>query len=360
MTSKSCGDPSPSKPACCCKGASVSGPVRVIAELAPADRRGASLCRLSNAFRMRYRVEPGLYALGNPGDGSPVLVTANYRLTFNCVREAVAGLDAWILVLDTKGINVWCAAGKGTFGTAELIDRINKTGLAGVVKHRNLILPQLGAPGVAAYEVTKATGFKVFYGPVRAKDIGAFLAAGSSATPAMRAVSFTLRERTVLTPMEFFPALNKYLWVALGWFTFMGILPDGIYFGMAFAHSWPIIAAGLLAVVTGAVVTPVLLPFIPFRSFAVKGALAGAVMMAPLFFFKEHYFLGSTTLAAGAILFFIAVSSYLALNFTGCTPFTNMSGVKKEMRFAVPAYCAACGIALVLLAGYKLQEWGVL
>jgi acetyl-CoA decarbonylase/synthase complex subunit gamma len=309
---------------------------------------------------MRYRVEPGLYALGNPGDGSPVLVTANYRLSFNCVRGAMAGHDAWILVLDTKGINVWCAAGKGTLGTAELINRINKTGIAGVVKHRTLILPQLGAPGVAAHDVTKATAFKVLYGPVRANDIPEYLAAGNKATPAMRAVSFTLRQRTVLTPMEFFPALNKYLWVAFGWFTFMGILPDGIYYRIALAHSWSIIAAGLLAVLAGAIVTPILLPVIPFRSFAAKGALAGAVLLLPLFFFKEHYFLGSTTLSAGALLFFIAISSYLALNFTGCTPFTNMSGVKKEMRFAVPAYFAACGISLVLLVGYKLQEWGVL
>ena len=352
----------------CCASPSASGPVRITSELTSADRRGAQLCRLSNAFRMRYRVEPGLYALGNPGDSSPVLVTANYRLSFNCVREAMAGLDscrdacvsAWILVLDTKGINVWCAAGKGTFGTAELIHRINKTGLAGVVKHRTLVLPQLGAPGVAAHEVKEATGFTVRYGPVRARDIPAFLAGGTVAAPAMRAVSFSLRERTILTPMELYPGLKKYLWVALGWFTFMGILPDGIHYGVAFAHSWPIIAAGLLAVVIGAVITPVLLPIIPFRSFAAKGALAGAVILSPLFYFKEHYFLGSTILAAGAILFFIAISSYLALNFTGCTPFTNMSGVKKEMRFAVPVYITMCGTAAVLLIIFKAREWVVL
>jgi hypothetical protein len=172
-------------------------------------------------------------------------------------------------------------------------------------------------------------------------------------------VSFNLPERTVLMPMEFFPALKKYVWVAFGWFTFMGILPDGIHYKVALAHSWPIIAAGLLAVLAGAVITPILLPFIPFRSFAGKGLMTGAVMLLPLFFFREYYFRNSAVLAAGAVLFFIAVSSYLALNFTGCTPFTNMSGVKKEMRFAVPAYIAACVVAGVLLVIYKLQEWGV-
>jgi hypothetical protein len=347
------------EPECCRAGASSSGPVRITSGLTAADRRGDALCRLSNAFRMRYRVEPGLYALGNPGDGSPALVTANYRMSVNCVRKALAGRDAWLLVLDTRGINVWCAAGRGTFGTGELTSRINAVKLAGVVSHRTVVLPQLGAPGVAAHEVTKATGFNVRYGPVGAKDIGAYLDAGA-ATPAMRAVSFTLRERAVLTPMEFFPALKKYLWVAFGCFAYMGIKPDGMYYMTAFNHSWPVIAAGLLAVLTGAVITPVLLPFIPFRSFAAKGALAGAVMLAPLFFLREHYFRGSTALAAGMTVFFIAVSSYVAFNFTGCTPFTNMSGVKKEMRFAAPAYIAACIGTAVLLIINKLQEWGLL
>jgi len=359
MTSKSCCDPSPANPACCCESTSTSGPTRVTAVLTGVDRRGATMCRLSNSFRMRYRVEPGLYAIGDPKDDSPVLVTANYRLSFNHVRGAVAGKDVWILVLDTKGINVWCAAGKGTFGTEELIKRINAVNLTGIVKHRTLILPQLGAPGVAAHEVAKATGFKVLYGPVRANDLPGYLAEGNKATPSMRAVRFTLRERAVLTPMEFFPALKKYLWVALGCFTFMGILPDGIYYKIALAHSWPVIAAGLLAVLVGAVVTPILLPFIPFRSFAAKGLAAGTIALSPLWLFKEYYFLGSASLAAGALLFFIVVSSYLALNFTGCTPFTNMSGVKKEMRFAVPAFIITCVIAAVLLIVYKLKEWGV-
>jgi len=34
------------------------------------------------------------------------------------------GRNLWILILDTKGVNVWCAAGKGTFGTEELVFRI--------------------------------------------------------------------------------------------------------------------------------------------------------------------------------------------------------------------------------------------
>jgi CO dehydrogenase/acetyl-CoA synthase gamma subunit (corrinoid Fe-S protein) len=96
---------------------------------------------------MNYTVEPGLYSIGDPDESSPVLVTANYRLTCDQLRKAMEKSSVWVLVINTKGINVWCAAGKGTFGTSELINRIKCTGLESIVKHKSLILPQLGAAG---------------------------------------------------------------------------------------------------------------------------------------------------------------------------------------------------------------------
>ena len=105
--------------------------------------------------RMHYTVCPGLYALGKPNETSPVLVTANYKMSFDKLRKELESRNLWILVLDTKGINVWCSAGKGTFGTMELVSRIESSGLAKVVSHRELILPQLAGPGVAAYQVKK-------------------------------------------------------------------------------------------------------------------------------------------------------------------------------------------------------------
>jgi acetyl-CoA decarbonylase/synthase complex subunit gamma len=86
---------------------------------------------------MDYSIEPGLYALGAPDRESPVLVSANYKMSFDELRSALPGRDLWILVLDTKGINVWCAAGKGTFGTEELVKRIASSGLSQVVAHRS-------------------------------------------------------------------------------------------------------------------------------------------------------------------------------------------------------------------------------
>ncbi len=150
--------------------------------------------------RMNYRIHPGLYAAGKPDASSPVLVTANYKLTFDSLRKHLAGINTWVLVLDTKGVNVWCSAGKGTFGTEELIGRIQSVNLATLVKHRTVILPQLAAPGVAAHTVTARTGFKVIYGPVRAADLPKFLAKGLKADPGMRLVTFPFKERHRCNP----------------------------------------------------------------------------------------------------------------------------------------------------------------
>ena len=150
---------------------------QVSAQLQQRDHWGTIKARCG-VGRMDYMIDPGLYALGNPDKNSPVLVTANYKMSFDYLRRELSGRNVWILVLDTKGINVWCAAGKGTFGTEELIKRIASSGLKEIVSHRQLILPQLGAPGVAAHTVKKISGFKVYYGPIRAKDLPAYLDSG--------------------------------------------------------------------------------------------------------------------------------------------------------------------------------------
>ena len=130
-----------------------------------------------------------------------MFVTGNYTLSFDALRTALAGRNAYLLVLDTKGINVWCAAGKGTFGTDELVSKIKSTGLEDAVNHRRLILPQLGATGVSAHDVKKLSGFEVEYGPVRAEDLPNYLKE-HRATAAMRQVRFNLGDRLVLAPVE--------------------------------------------------------------------------------------------------------------------------------------------------------------
>jgi hypothetical protein len=305
--------------------------------------------------RMHYSIDPGLYALGRPDETAPVLVSANYKLSFDCLREALPGKALWILVLDTKGINVWCAAGKGTFCTEELVRRLQSSGLERVVKHRRLILPQLAAPGVAAHEVRKRTGFTVSYGPVEARDIPAYLDAGMKATEAMRRKKFPFRDRLVLIPMEWVPALKPLILLSL-FFLLTGGVAGGPSWKMSLAldSGMFMVFALLGAFLAGTTITPALFPWLPGRAFSAKGLYPAWIVVLILLYFRLTYPLSlSRVLDSFAVLFLVpAASSYLAMKFTGSTPITSLSGVRKEMRWAFPLQITGglVGLGLWLVA----------
>jgi len=316
-----------------------AGPVpRVATALAPADLIGAAAVRCGIG-RNRGTIAPGLYAVGAAAADSPVLVTANYKFTFDTLRRELTGVDAWVLVLDTRGVNVWCAAGKKLFSHDELALRVQRTGLARVVRHRRLILPQLAATGVSARQVKKKCGFEVVWGPVRARDIHNFLRNGMKAEQAMRRVSFTFGERLVLVPVELSILLKPTAVILAALFLMSGIGGGIFSFEAAWARGLSAAAAYAAGVLAGAVATPALLPWIPGRAFALKGALTGTAVGGLLIFLLRT---GLHATELSALLFLTAaVSSYLAMNFTGSTPFTSPSGVEKEMRRAIPLQAAA-------------------
>jgi hypothetical protein len=325
----------------------------------PEDRWGAVRCRIGS-YRNRYSVPQGLYAMGSPGFDSPVFASANYKLSFDTLRRELGGIDGWILVLDTKGINVWCAAGKGTFGTEELVERIEATRLAEVVRHRTIILPQLSAPGIRAHVVEQRTGFRVRFGPVRARDLPAYMSAGMKASPEMRRVRFGIAERLTLAPMELSQSLMRYPAFLLAAFVIMGVTPAGIVFSRGWTNGLPLFALGLASILCGSFLAPVLLPFIPFRLFSVKGWILGAAGTAAL---QNGLGLAAGMdpfLIAACYLFFPAASAYMALNFTGATTFTSPSGVNREIRVMLPFYIAAGVLSVAALVLSKLKEWSLL
>jgi hypothetical protein len=286
--------------------------------------------------RNQHLVEPGLYALGNPTPDSPVFVTANYTLSFDALRSALRGIDGYIMVLDTRGINVWCAAGKGTFGTDELVNRIELTGLHNVVKHRMLILPQLGATGVAAHEIRRRSGFKVEYGPVRATDLPEYLKT-HRATPEMRQARFNLADRLVLIPVELVHVLLPMVIAAAVLFFVGGLVASG---------------AAVAAILAGVVLFPILLPWLPTSDFSVKGFILGGLVAVP---FALRILLGNAdpgwARTVWALIFLLAMSpvtAYLALNFTGSTPFTSKSGVRREIFAYIPVMALTFGTGIVL------------
>ena len=326
----------------------------VSTDLSLRDQIGRMRSRLGS-FRMRYKVNPSLYAVGEPDEDSPVFISANYKLSFDLLRSNLRGIDAFILVLDTKGINVWCAAGKGTFGTEELITRIRRTGLNDIVRQKQIIIPQLGAPGIQAHIVHKNTGFRVLYGPIYAKDISQYLKNGYKATQHMRTVQFNFMDRLVLTPIETLQMWKPFLLYVLAMFLLFGFQPSGILFKEALNGGYHFVLLGAVSILSGAFLAPIGLPLIPFRAFSLKGLVSGLVVVSAYYFlFIEG---SNQELLKTAIIFltFPVLSSYIALNFTGATPYTSISGVKKELKYALPCYIIVGAASTVLFILYKLK-----
>jgi len=300
--------------------------------------------------RNHYTVMPGLYKVGEPGRESDVLVSANYKLSFDTLRKNLGSINAWILVLDTKGVNVWCAAGKGTFGTDNLINSIKKAGLENMVQHRRIIVPQLGAVGVAAHKVKEQTGFRVIFGPVQARDIREFVNTGYKATREMRKITFPIHERAKLIPVDLMYGKYKLLLVLFVLFVVSGLDSSGFLFKkMIETSSYPLFNV-LGAYLAGIVIAPLLLPIFPLRPFALKGTFWGLVVFVFINMFFEVYLI--ERIATGFIC--LAVASFVTMNFTGSSTYTSLSGVKKEMKLAIPFQVVFASVGLVLFIISKL------
>ncbi|MCP5515232.1 MAG: acetyl-CoA synthase subunit gamma [Spirochaetales bacterium] len=319
------------------------------------DYIGTVMCLLG-IRRKFYKQNPGLYSIGNPDSKSPVFVTANYKYSADVLRRALKNTDAWILVIDTKGINVWCAAGKGTFGTAEIISRVNKTGLKDTVSHRTLILPQLGAPGVKPAEVRKNTGFSVKYGPVEADDIPQFIKNGFTADRKMRTKQFRIPERLAVSLTHMVQGLLPTAAIAL-FFVLVDFLfslkgNSGVTGFLSIN-----ISASLGALLGGTLIAGALLPLLPGRAFSIKGFFIS--ILFALFFFQKISSYSSplfTLYTGGKILILAGWIVYLVLNLTGSSTYTSLSGVKKETAISLPLVAAGsfAGLAMIITGGILL------
>jgi hypothetical protein len=321
--------------------------------LSATDKLSAAALRLGIG-RNKASVTPGLYFIGSPGAASPVLVSANYRLSFDALRKELSGIDAWILVVDTRGVNVWCAAGKGTFCAQEVAQKVRASALVTLAPGAPLVLPQLSASGVNANELRTLTGRRVVFGPVRARDIPAFLAAGLKKTAAMRRASFTLSERAVLIPVELVHSGPLYL-ASLAVSLALALPADPHV-----TIRWFFYAAWLSSSLTlGAAGFPLILPLLPGRFFSVRSILpftvlsviaavcAHLILPAAVAIEPSRAFLHLIPTIAAFLLSGAAVA-YLAMNFTGSSTFTNQKGVEREVSRSLPVITGTAAIGMIM------------
>ena len=155
-------------------------------------------------------VEPGLRRLGNPDHMAPVFATSNFHLTVRRVERALSAIDAWLLVVPTNGINVWCASAGGEMTVRNILTVMKTSRVKDRVTHRRLILPQLSAPGIDRKLLKETSGWSAEFGPVYAKDIPAYLELDHKKTAELCRVSYPGSFR-----FEMLFSMNALLWLAI-------------------------------------------------------------------------------------------------------------------------------------------------
>lgn len=199
----------PGRPRCFANATTLAGRVARILREIPRNV-------LFYVFRVApFPTPPGLVSVGCPDRTSPVLVTTNYELTVRRVVRALAGVDCWLLVAPADGINVWCASRGGRFSVDSVVSVLKTTPIAQLVDHRELILPQLAAPGISPSELKRRTGWSATFGPVRARDVPAWLERGRTGAAAIRRVRFPPAERLEMALALWGSLTLRYGWIPL-------------------------------------------------------------------------------------------------------------------------------------------------
>ncbi|KKL71107.1 hypothetical protein LCGC14_2098220 [marine sediment metagenome] len=281
-------------------------------------------------------IEPGIYKSGQPDENSPIIVTANYLFTYIKVMRDIKGIDAWVLCVDSKGINVWCAARGNNFGNRQVIEAVEATGIATLTNKKTLILPQLSAGGVAGPLISKEAPdfpFRILFGPVWAKQLPQFLKERPARKPdKMKLAKFTpfhrlragITHTTFLLKMIFMKPTIILILLSLG-LAFIDPLWVRRLWAIGELWLWIIIANGLIA------------GFFPItnftRRFIIKGITFGILTVIALssvsWLFHQNIFL---ILLNSVFYFWLAFFS--TMSFSGY----SMATSPKEIQDEYPAF----------------------
>ncbi len=281
------------------------------------------------------KVRPGLYRIGEPDRESSVLVTGNYDLTVRRVLKAIDGrVNAWLLVTDSAGINVWCAAGGGHFTADKVIAAVKTSGVTEAVDRRTLILPQLAASGVSARRVRQETGWGVRWGPVRAEDIPAYLDAGCQKTDAMRQVTFPLVSRLEMT---------------IGSWGFYGapiVIVMGLFFRVIF---WPTVIG--LAGIT--LFYGLFLPWLPARGGLRRGMVMAILTIIGTLIYSAAWAPASSPTVINRCLGLGFLAFFVTSEFQGMRP-----RVRAEANWFIEAIVGLAVLAIYLVLPRIAGMWG--
>jgi len=117
-----------------------------------------------------------IYEIGSPNENSPVLITANFSLTYFIVSSEIENsrVPSHLLIKDTEGLSVMTAWAAGKFCADNIALMVKKSGIEDKVRHRKLIIPGYIAIESGALE-EELPGWEIIVGPREGAHIPAFL-----------------------------------------------------------------------------------------------------------------------------------------------------------------------------------------
>jgi len=125
--------------------------------------------------RKPVSVEAGVRTFGHPDKNSPVLITTNYALTLFTVESDIksAGLDCYLIVVDTGGLSVESAVAGRYFSAESIVSALNEMQVENLVNHKTLIIPGLAAR--LSGEAEDATGWRILVGPKDSSGLAQYI-----------------------------------------------------------------------------------------------------------------------------------------------------------------------------------------
>lgn len=263
-------------------------------------------------FMRTFAIKPGLYHIGELDENAPLFVTANCYLTVFLLARRLRNKKIRLLIIDTKGINVWCSAGKGQFSANEIIEKAAKWGLLAGKGRIKMVLPKFSLSGVNLDELRK-NGIVPIIGPLYAKDVPAFLEKEKLRNQTDDVVQFGLKSRAFTA----LPTAIQFFYYFLG----------------AYVISMGYVIPGMIWIATGlAFIYPLLFPWLPGKLFAVKGLFLA--LLVSILNFLIHY--GSVKEQLPLTIFIFATSVFIALSYTGNSAVSNYTSVRKETARFLP------------------------
>jgi hypothetical protein len=282
-------------------------------------------------FMRIFRIKPGLYYIGEANGKPPIFVTSNNYLTVFLLARRLRNNNIRLLIIDTKGINVWCSAGEGQFSAKEIIGKATECGLLKEKSTINIILPKFSLAGVKLEDLRKHD-ISPIIGPLYAKDVPSFLRQDKLKNQIDDRVNFGLQSRAFTA----LPTAVQFFYYFLGVYVItLGYVPADII--------W--IATGL------AFIYPLLFSWLPGKLFSVKG-LSLALFVSVVSIFSNY---SSVEEQLSLIIFIFATSLFIALSYTGNSAVSNYTSVRKETARFLPVivilYVLLIPITLLSLRG---------